>query len=303
MENNTNNNRATLIKEIRQKNNLSQRECAKLLKISTNQYIKIEKGQIQPKIEYLDKMSYIFKEDLTLKYFNIHGRKIFITQIFNDIQSNNFSQSELDEYFKDISRTAENIISCEELQQLKTIGEIKNYINKKDIYHLRLVISKATEAIKLTSPKFDLIHFSSSHLSLLELNLLSLSLTASSEINHSEDAMEVLFKIHKRLTTRCEIEDLALEVLYKNSLNLAHLLWCHKRFRDSLEVCRKLLDITEKYNYDKYLPYIYYRIGISLYKINHKKYKDYFNEAIDVSKGNPIINNEIIEAIKKHGIN
>lgn len=67
------------LKELRKKNGLSQIEIAKLLNVSQSNYSKYERGDIEPDLETLKKMSY---------YLNASIDEIVENKLFNNTQQN-----------------------------------------------------------------------------------------------------------------------------------------------------------------------------------------------------------------------
>lgn len=269
------------IRKIRTELNFTQEDVSLLTGINTETLRRIEGGKVIPKFETLEYLSTVYKVDLN---------EIFLQYRIDDYAyfyelKNNF-ENKFDE---------DNFCTLEvELKELKSLipyinsSYYKNLINQLIIFAEAIVlykhnnkkdeaIKKLIEAMKITSPNFNLDTYYTSVYSSMEIRILMNIAFVLNRLDNRAIYIELLEFCFKSL-------DFTEEIFPKLCHNLSGAYRRNGDYEKALELSNLGIKSCQENRNWSGLNLLYYGKGISEYRLNKQKYMESFKTAIYLSK-------------------
>lgn len=282
------------LEEMRMGLSLTQKEVAELANIDAVTLRRIEKGKVIPKIDTLEILSPIFKEDLIsllLKY-RFDDYSVFY-EIKNRIESKSDSgefhtfNSEFEELNILLSST-KDMYYKNLIRQLILLAEaIVLYKDNDNNKALNILV----EAIKITTPKFVLNNYNSFVYSPMEIRILMNIAFVLNKLNHEETYLEIM----EFCINAVDTDD---EIYPKLCHNLAGAYTRNKDFQKALDFSNRGIKFCQENRNFNGLSLLYYGKGISEYRLNKEEYIESLKISIYLCKAfgqdklkNTIINN------------
>lgn len=282
------------LEKMRRSLSLTQKEISELANIDAVTLRRIEKGKVVPKLDTLEILSPVFKEDLIslLVKFRFDDYSVFC-EIKNRIESK-FDSGEfhsLNNEFKELNillSSTKNMYYKNLIRQLTLLTEaIVLYKDNDNNKALNILI----DAIKITTPKFVLNSHNSFVYSSMEIRILMNIAFVLNKLNHKETYLEIM----KFCISAVDTDD---EIYPKLCYNLAGAYIRNKDFQKALDFSNMGIKFCQENRNLNGLNLLYYGKGISEYKLNKEEYIESLKISIYLCKAfgqdklkNTIINN------------
>jgi len=268
------------LKDIRKSLNLTQKEVADLAYIDPVTLRRIENGKVIPKLETLELLSPIYKQDLI---------DLLIKYRFDDYLA-----------FYEIKKRIESKIDNGELNNLQVevkglkilLSTIKNTYCKKLVTQLLFFIEaiilyynnsneealdKLIESIKITTPSFKINKYNSFVYSSMEIRILMNIAFIFNKLNHQEKYIEILEFCINTLNNDDEIYP-------KLCHNLAGAYIRNKDFKKALYFSNIGIESCQKNRNLNGLSLLFYGKGIAEYRLGKKENIDSLKTSIYLCK-------------------
>lgn len=287
------------IRELREKFEITQAYVAKSVRISEKSYRRIETDKAVPRIETLEEMSVLFKEDLVLAFIkrNSQGMEMFEKVKF-DIEKK-IKQSNYEDLKKDIPRL-KNLINYINssyyillyrqyillIEGITVYREGNNYQKSTELF---------TEGILISNENFSINHYKEFSYSLIELRLLMNIAFSFNRLGDQEKYIEIFSFIMGEVDNNDPIYSTIaynLGTAYKRS----------EKYVDAIGIMKKGIDYC-KYSLDySMLPILYYGMGVSEYHLNRESYQNSFKKALSLTSllGMEHLNASMKEKCREH---
>lgn len=283
------------IKEIRKSLNLTQKEISESTYIDVVTIRRIEKGKVIPKFDTLEILSPIFKEDLIalLLEYRFDDYSVFY-EIKNRIESklDGGEFYTLHSEFKELNNllsSTKNMYYKNLITQLILLTE--SIILYNDNPKNNIILNKLVEAIKITTPTFNLDDYDSFVYSSMEIRILMNMAFVLNKLNHKEKYI----KIMEFCINAVDTDD---EIYPKLCYNLAGAYTRNKDFEKALKFSIMAIKSCQETRNLNGLSLLYYGKGIAEYKLNKEEYIESLKTSLYLCKAfgqdklkNTIINN------------
>lgn len=251
---------------MRKNLNLTQKKVAELAYIDAVTLRRIEKGKVIPKLETLELLSPIFKQDLI---------SLLIQYRFDDYS-----------VFYEVKNRIESKLDSGEPHNLQ--GELKGLKNllssTKNTYYKKLIIqlilfteaiilynnnsnnkalNRLIESIKVTTPDFNIYEYDSFVYSTMEIRILMNIAFVLNKLNHKEKYLKILKFCIKATNTDDEIYP-------KLCHNLAGAYTRNKDYKKALEFSNMGIKCCQENRTFNGLGLLYYGKGIAEYRLDKK---------------------------------
>ncbi|MBC8591175.1 helix-turn-helix domain-containing protein [Wansuia hejianensis] len=267
------------LEKMRKSLNLTQKEISELTYIDSVTIRRIEKGKVIPKLDTLEILSPVFKEDLTL---------LLLQYRFDDYS-----------VFYEIKNRIESKLDGGELHSLnRELKELNNLLSStKNTYYKNLItqlilltegivlykdnndksMDKLIKAIRITTSNFNLDDYDSFVYSSMEIRILMNIAFILNKLNHKGKYIEIMeFCINS-----VDSND---EVYSKVCHNLAGAYRRNKDFEKALEYSNMGIKSCQENRNLNGLNLLYYGKGIAEYKLNKNEYIDSLKISIYLCK-------------------
>lgn len=269
------------LQRLREEKELTQNYIADSLQIAEKTYRRIEKNKAIPRIEILEKMSLIFKEDLVLSFvkYNSQGMEMF-EKIKEDlekkiVQDNFEKMNETIPKLKSLIGTIKNPYYILQYQQyILLIEGIVLYREGKN-YHESL--NKFKEGIDISNENFSIDHYRDLSYSSMEFRLLMNMAFSFYRMGDHDKYCEILEFIIEGI----DLED---EIYPTVASNLGNAYKRSKKYSDAIAIMDKGIDYCKKKSDFSMLPLLYYGKGVSQYYLNRNSYKNSFKKAVSLTE-------------------
>lgn len=283
------------IKEIRKSLNLTQKKISESTYIDVVTIRRIEKGKVIPKFDTLEILSPIFKEDLIalLLEYRFDNYSVFY-EIKNRIESKLDSGEfyTLHSEFKELNNllsSTKNMYYKNLITQLILLTE--SIILYNDNPKNNIVLNKLVEAIKITTPTFNLDDYDSFVYSSMEIRILMNMAFVLNKLNHKQKYIEIM----EFCINAVDTDD---EIYPKLCYNLAGAYTRNKDFEKALKFSIMGIKSCQETRNLNGLSLLYYGKGIAEYKLNKEEYIESLKTSIYLCKAfgqdklkNTIMNN------------
>lgn len=265
-------------KDIRKALGLSQKDVAEITTIDDKTIRRIENGKVLPKLDTLEILSSTYKEDLAslLIEYRIDDYSIY-HEISNKIEFklDNGEQHTLHTEFRELIM----------LLSLTTNPYYKKLINQlilftdaaiiyeKDNNNNNIVLNKLIQAMKITTPAFDLQDYVSYVYSSMEIRILMNMAFALNRLNDKEKYMEIMEFCANSVDSDNDIYP-------KLCHNLASAYIRGKNYQTALEFSNLGIKSCQENRNFNGLNILYYGKGVAEYRLGHEEYIDSFKTSI-----------------------
>lgn len=256
---------------------LTLNDCAKLARIHPETIRRIESNKVLPNFETLELLSLVLKKDLS---------SIFLDYRLNDP----------DYCFELINRLERNFDSDNyfaldsDLKELNSIlNKMENNLYKQFISQLILLtqavilykcnndnnnaLIKLIEALKITTPDFEVANYNSHIYSHMEIRILMNIGFIYNRLNDEDKYLEIL----KFCVNSVEVND---KLYPKLCHNLSTAYYRNKEYLKALKYANKGIESSKMiYNFAS-LGYLYYGKGLAEYRLNDDSFLDTLNLSI-----------------------
>ncbi|NLY47063.1 MAG: helix-turn-helix transcriptional regulator [Tissierella sp.] len=287
------------LREIRNTLKLKQIYITEVTGIGDKTIRRIESGKVLPKLDTLEILSSVYKEDLVslLIEYRLDDYSVFL-EIKNKIELklDNEIQHTLNIELKELNillASVKNSYYKNLIHQLILFTEaIILYKNKS--YNNNEVLDKFVKALKITTPLFDLDDFNLFVYSSMEIRVLMNIAFVFNRLKDKEKYLEIMEFCVKSVDTDEEIYP-------KLCHNLAGAYTRNKEFEKALDYSiMGIKSCQENRNFNG-LSLLYYGKGNSEYRLNKEEYMESFKTSIYLCKafGQPSLEKAIIDKCKK----
>jgi len=263
------------LKNIRTNNRLTQKNVKEKTGINEDTIRRIENGQVIPKYETLEILSYVYKTDLIglLKNYRInHSISTYYSEIDKMIVSNESDaiKSLAHQLNKTIIRDHKkyNLINNEELKLLQAFIQATIDYNDPE-YENRITIADGLiEALTQSINDFDIKKFDASNYNLLEIRLLMFIGLVNAKARHLETSNKIFEFCLDYLIDNTNNDKETMKIVIKLYFNLSY---NHHILDDNLnayEYSTKGIEYTLSNDLIYCLPQLFARKGIAEYKLN-----------------------------------
>lgn len=265
----------------RKKNKLTQTKVRDICGLNPDTLRKLEAGITIPTIDTLKKISEVYHID-ALKL--LESCKYSNNEILNNIKSkidfasysdNDDDLLEISSELKHIAKTMENYPSCKLLiLQLDYLMQVIRIKNKKDKTSIQMCKHLSYDALRLTKSFIGVHNLENYLYTPLEIRFLLAIAIASSRSNMTRDAIRIcqiaLDSIEAHKSNATAYLSIKLQVYY----SLSHFYFLLNENEEVLHICDIGIELSRKSFMIKFLPYFFFRKGISEYMMNNKYYRD-----------------------------
>ncbi|NBG89479.1 helix-turn-helix transcriptional regulator [Isachenkonia alkalipeptolytica] len=269
------------LRKLREEKKLTQTYVAKAAQVSEKTYRRIEMDKAIPRIDTLEEMSILFKEDLVLRFlkYNSQGMEMFET-IKEDIEKK-ILQDNFDKLNGYIPKLKSFIATIKKpyyiLQYRQYILLIEGIVlyRKKDRYPKAL--EKFIQGILISNKEFSVEHFRDFSYSPMEHRLLMNIALTFNRTGDQKKYIEILAFIMDEIDHSDEIYAIIasnLGIAYKRT----------EKYVDSIGMMEKGINYCQEKSDYSMLPLLYYGKGVSEYYLNDDSYKCSFINAVTLTK-------------------
>lgn len=265
------------LQKMRKDLNLTQVEVAFSSGINVETIRRIEAGKVIPRFETLEFLSNVYKQDLNSLFleYRVDDYSYFY-EIKNRLEGK-FNRNEfhtLDIELKELDLIVDhihNIFYKNFISQLILLSEAVILYKKTKKYIEAL--EKLIQAIKITSPTFNLENYNSFLYSSIEVRILMNIAFVMNKLNHKNE--------YKNILEFCILNlDFNDELYPKLCHNLSGVYRRNENFEKALEYSKIGIDSSKKNRNVNTLHGLYYGKGIAEYKLHRKNYRESLNIAI-----------------------
>lgn len=286
------------LKSIRKSLNLNKKELAEMAFIADKTIRRYESGKVMPNFDVLESLSPYYKTDLAalLIQCRFDDYSVFYS-IKNkmDLRLYNKSDSDLQKELKELDillSSAKNKYCINLINQLVVfIKAVAFYNNEK----YDLAYDKFIEAMKITTPSFDLDKYNSYIFSSMEIRIL---MNIGLIINKFKDKDKYL-EILEFCINNIECNDEIFPILCSN---LAGAYFRIKNYQRALEYSDIGIQFCVEYQNSNSLSNLYYIKGCAEYRLDIKEHVDTLKTSVYLSRAfkQDKLENIIIEKCKKN---
>ena len=269
------------LRKLREEKKLTQTYIAEVAQVSEKTYRRIEMDKAIPRIDTLEEMSILFKEDLVLRFlkYNSQGMEMFEKikeELDRDITQGNFDEIEqLIPRLKNLINTIKSPYYILQYQQYILMFEgIMIYLegNRYD-----KSMAKTTEGIRMGIENFSIHRYKDFSYSTMELRLL----------------MNIGFSLYRlgEHIKYLEIFNFIMEEVDKDdkiyptvAYNLGTAYKRSEEHAKAIHYMTKGIESCQEKSHYSMLPLLYYGKGVSEYYLNRDSYKQSFINAVTLTK-------------------
>lgn len=265
------------IQKLREKKGLTKAHIEKLTGVSERTLRRMELNKVVPRIETLEAMSLVFKEDLVLEFIKISSEDMELyekikQELEEKIKENNFNGLTEDvARLKRLIKKVENPYYELKFQQyILLIEGIQVYRNEQN-YPKSMEIF--TKGIIISNESFSINCYQNFSYSSLELRLLMNIAFVFNKTGDREKYLEILDYLMDEIDEN--------ELIYPFVVH--NLSTAYKRvgkYDTSIELAMIGIDYCKRESDCTMLPLFYYGKGVSEYYLNQMSYKDSFKKAV-----------------------
>lgn len=255
------------VKEIRESLNFTQKEITEKSNISSKTIRRIENGKVLPKLDTLEILSPILKNDLIslLIQYRLDDYSVFYdikNKIESKIDSGDFNN--LHNEFEGLSLL---LSSTKNPYYQDLINQLILFIKAIILYknNDNAALNKLIESIKITSPAFSLNNYESFIYSSMEIRLLMNIAFVLNKLNIKEKYLEIMMFCMKEV-------DASEKIYPKLCHNLAGVYRRNKEFQKSIDFSNKGIEACQDNGNFNGLAILYYGKGIAEYRLNKMEY-------------------------------
>lgn len=272
------------LKEIRTNLNFNQKEIAKSTNIDDKTIRRIESGKVVPKLDTLEILSPIFKEDLVslLIQYRFDDYSVFC-EIKNEIELklDNGEQHTLHSEFEGLNillSSTKNPYYENFISQLILFTEAAIlYKDNNNNNNNNMALNKLVKAIKITTPTFSLEDSNSFVYSSMEIRILMNIAFVLNRLNDKEKYLELLEFCINAVGTDDEIYP-------KLCHNLAGAYTRSKDFQKALDYSNMGIKSCQENRTFNGLSLLYYGKGIAEYRLNKEEHIESLKTSIYLCK-------------------
>lgn len=286
------------LKELREVLKLSQKYIAEQTNIDDKTIRRIENGKVLPKLDTLEILSPIYKEDLIslILQYRLDDYSAFY-EIKNKIELklDNGEQESLHSEFKGLNillSSTENIYYKNLINQLLLFTEAA--IIYKDNDNNDIALSKLLKSIKITITSFSLDNYTSFVYSSMETRILMNISFVLNRLNKKEKYLEIMeFSINS--------VDTSDELYPKLCHNLASAYIRNEEYQKALDYSNMGIEACQKNRSFSGLNILYYGKGFAQYQLGIAEYLKSLNLSISLCKayGQNTLKETIIDNCKE----
>ena len=269
------------LQRLREEKEITQSFIADSLHIAEKTYRRIEKDKAIPRIEILEKMSLIFKEDLVLSFvkYNSQGMEMF-EKIKEDIdrkiiQDNYDKLNESIPRLKALIETIKNPYYILQYRQYVLLIEGSAVYREGANYYKS--IEMTTKGILLSNENFSIDQYKDFSYSPMELRLL---MNIAFSIYRIGDR-EKYFKIMDFIMGEVDHGDKIYPII---AYNLGTAYKRLEKYSRAIEYMVKGIKYCKDQSEFSMLPLLYYGQGVSEYYLNRENYKNSFKKAVSLTE-------------------
>lgn len=277
------------LKKIRKSLGFNQSYIQKLTGISVDTLRRIENGHVIPQYSTLEVLSITYRQDLLELLKSCRSSKLLM-DFFNKLDSviSNYKEDEIVELqkeFKDaLSSNKILVLNPLEIKQFELLLEAIRLSNSRLSSDIKASELKFFEAIKLTLPSFNIKQHKKYRYSYLEfriLLLLSLSIAEDNKFKLSNNILYFILEKLKNDTNQTKYSRLLIIKVYSNIAYNYHMLAQHDKV---IEISNEGINYCLAEEILHGLHSLYYRQGISKYRLEHEDYLDSLKYAVFMLK-------------------
>lgn len=288
------------LKEIRKNLCLDQKEITKLSGINDATIRRLENGKVLPKLDTLELLSPIYKEDLIslLLQYRFDDYSVFY-DIDNRIESKlaNGEFHTLTNEFKELDillSSTKNPYYINLIEQLILLS--KAIIQYRDNnYYYDLALKNLIRAIRITTPTFSLESYDSFVYSSMETRVIMNIAFVLNKLNNKEKYLELL----KFCIDSVDYDNM---IYPKLCHNLSGAYYRNNNFNKALEYSNMGIESSRRSGNLYGLSLLYYGKGLAEYKLNKEEHIDSLITSVYLCKalGQENLRNTIINTCKKN---
>lgn len=289
------------LKEIRKSLRINQKQITEITNIDDKTIRRIESGKVLPKLDTLEILSPIYKEDLVslLIKYRFDDYSVFC-EIKNKIELklDNGEQHTLHTEFRELnilSSSTENPYYKNLIRQLILFTEAAIIYKDNNNNNNNTVLSKLVKAIKITTPPFNLEYYTSYVYSSMEIRILMNIAFVLNRLKNKEKYLEIMEFCINSIDTDDEIYP-------KLCHNLAGAYTRNKNFDKALEYSNMGIKSCQVNRIFNGLSILYYGKGVAEYRLNKEEYMESLKTSVYLCNafGQRELKNTIINNCKKY---
>lgn len=280
------------LKEIRESLNFTQNEVAERTNINAKTIRRIENGKVLPKLDTLEILSPILKNDLIslLIQYRLDDYSVF-HDIKNKIESK-IDSGDFNNFHNEFEVLSFLLSSTKNPYYQDLINQLILFIRAIILYknNDNVALNKLIEAIKITSPAFSLNNYGSFIYSSMEIRLLMNIAFVLNKLNNKEKYLEIMMFCIEEVDTS--------EKIYpKLCHNLAGVYRRNKEFQKAIDFSNKGIKSCQDNRNFNGLAILYYGKGIAEYRLNKTAYMESLKTSLYLCKafGQEKLENTIIK--------
>lgn len=285
------------LKKIRKTLKLNQMEITELTGIDDRTIRRIENGKVLPKLDTLELLSPVYKEDIIalLLEYRFDDYSVFY-EIKNKIENklDNREYHTLHNEFEGLNillSSTKNPYYKNLINQLILFTDAAILYRNND-HHMAL--NKLTESIKITTPNFNLDEYGSFIYSSMEIRVLMNIAFSLNKLSDKEKYLEIMEFCIDATNTNDELYP-------KLCHNLASAYNRLKYFQKALDFSDRGIQSCQENRFFNGLSILYYGKGVGEYRLNKEEYMESLQTSICLCKafGQEQLKNTIISNCKR----
>jgi len=289
----------TYIRELREKHQLTQADVVNSTGINEKSLRRIETNKVIPRIDTLEALSRVLKEDLIQSYSKSNSRGMELFEKIKTEIEGKIKQSNYDELKKDVPRLKKLVDSIQSPYYILLYRQYILLIESISLYREGSDYQKSLEGFSkgllLGNEHFSIDRYQNFSYSPMELRLLMNYALSFYRSGDKEKYLEILEFIMK------EIDDD--EPLYPIvAYNLATAYKRSDKHLDAIELIKKVIHYCKEQSDYSMLPTLYYGKGVSEYYLNRESYQNSFKKALSLTSllGMEHLNASMKEKCREH---
>lgn len=268
---------------IRKKGKMTQTRIREISGIHPDTIKGLEYGLRFPSIDTVNKLSDIYQINLLNVLDECRfDKNDFLISINKKIDEISYSDDlkDIDVVIQSLTayieankeKYTERILS--KIRQLELLLKLIKIKNKTDIMNLNITEELCIQTLQLTHAKFNISHIDLNYYSLLEYRILLIYSFCMTRQNKHQLALNTTQFILKNLDYHYKSNTSAVNLILLGLYFQSYQLFIIDSNQMVIETCDVAIDLSKKTYCIKYLPSLYFRKGISEYKLNESTYKE-----------------------------
>jgi len=275
------------LKEIRKKQGISQAQVKEIVGLNEDTLRKIEHGNVLPRYDTLELMSLAYKEDL-LKLLQSYRSNQTLTDLYEHtdqiitaytLENLNSIKAQLSQ-FKSQNLTDNTLYNTLEIEQFELYLESLRIYFEGNIVKRNQAFGFLQEALNKTLINFSPFNFRKYKYNFFEIRILLFLGIVLYDVKQEALSNQVLEFCLKYLLQSFTLEEKIQKLVIKVYNNLAynyHLSNQHKKVIQTADDC---IDFATSHNNLYGLANIYYRKGISAFRLKREDYLDLLKKSV-----------------------